>query len=128
MWKLLSIFCLLCVNIYADDMYFNPIPHYFKKAETKDIVITQQCKDISLSPQQIKDCFTLATKTPLSYLDVYFTSSCCIEGNMNLNNHKVKFSIDFLGVAWIDDNAMPRVIYPCEDKKCPIKAEQDGGV
>lgn len=43
MWKLLSIFCLLCVNIYADDMYFNPIPHYFKKAETKDIVITQQC-------------------------------------------------------------------------------------
>ena len=39
-WKLIfSVFCLLCVRVYADNTYFKPIPHYFKS------------KDIALSPQ-----------------------------------------------------------------------------
>ena len=51
-WKLIfSVFCLLCVRVYADNTYFKPIPHYFKNTEIKDIIITQQCKDIALSPQ-----------------------------------------------------------------------------
>ena len=57
-WKLIfSVFCLLCVRVYADNTYFKPTPHYFKNTEIKDIIITQQCKDIALSPQQIKDFF-----------------------------------------------------------------------
>ncbi|WP_369607515.1 hypothetical protein [Helicobacter trogontum] len=128
-WKLIfSVFCLLCVRVYADNTYFKPIPHYFKNTEIKDIIITQQCKDIALSPQQIKDFFALATKIPLYYLDAYFTSGCYIEGSIKFDNHKVAFSIDSLGVAWIDDNAMPRAIYVCEDEKCPIRAKQDDGL
>ena len=49
-WKLLFNI-LFCVNIYANDTYFKPTPYYFKNTEIKDIIITQQCKDIALSPQ-----------------------------------------------------------------------------
>ncbi|MBD5165206.1 hypothetical protein [Helicobacter sp.] len=128
MQKLLYIFWLLCAGIYADDVYFNPIPHYFKNTEIKDIIITQQCKDISLSPQQIKDFFTLATKAPAFYRGTYMVENCYIEGSMRLNGGKVKFTIDSLGLAWLQDDMKPRAIYPCEDKRCPIRAEQDGGV
>lgn len=128
-WKLIfSVFCLLCVRVYADNTYFKPIPHYFKNTEIKDIIITQQCKDIALSPQQIKDFFTLATKVPAFYRGSYMVENCYIQGFMRLNGRKVAFTIDSLGLAWLQDDIKPRAIYPCEDKRCPIRAEKDDGV